>query len=60
MLLRMSVGPGQLPSTNNSEINEQLKLWQELEKVKRENEHMSMQLELLRIEKQTTFADKGK
>ena len=43
-LLRMSLMPGalsQMPSQNVS-IDEQLKMWQELEKVKRENEHMGM------------------
>jgi phage-related protein len=58
-LLRMSLGPGH-SQPGGQEINEQLKMWQELERVKRDNEQMGMQLELLRIEKKKDFSDKGK
>jgi len=56
-LLRMSIGPVMQPS---SEINEQLKMWQELERVKREKESMTMQLEILQFEKQSIVTDRGK
>ena len=43
-----------------SEMNEQLKLWQELEKQKRENESLLQQLEALESDKKTNFVERGK
>lgn len=48
-----------LPSGNGLEMNEQLKLWQELEKQKRENEGLQQQLEVLESDKKTNFVERG-
>lgn len=73
--MRMSLGNveklvrqlnGADPTNGNSlpmatvEMNEQLKLWQELEKQKRENEGLLSQLEELERDRKTNFVERGK